>query len=106
MREKVPHFIFSSTAAVYGTAGVELVREDARTVPESLVRHFKADTDRILRDTAAAYEGSTTRCLRHFNVAGADPKGVRGQPTPGATLLIKVAAEIALATPLHADLRR
>ena len=34
--------------------------------------------------------------LRYFNVAGADPKGRTGQSTPGATLLIKVAAETAL----------
>ena len=33
--------------------------------------------------------------LRHFNVAGASPDGLLGQSTPNATLLIKVAAEVA-----------
>ena len=34
--------------------------------------------------------------LRYFNVAGSDPEGRIGQSTPDATLLIKVAAELAL----------
>ena len=35
----VPHFIFSSTAAVYGTAGIEPVREDATTGAGIALRH-------------------------------------------------------------------
>jgi UDP-glucose 4-epimerase len=34
--------------------------------------------------------------LRYFNVAGSDPEGRIGQSTPGATLLMKVAAEQAV----------
>ena len=94
--EKVPHFIFSSTAAVYGTSGVEPVREDAATVPESPYGTSKLMTEWILRDTAAAHQGFDYTVLRYFNVAGADPRGRSGQSTPGATLLIKVAAETAL----------
>jgi UDP-glucose 4-epimerase len=96
VREGVPHFIFSSTAAVYGTAGVEPVREDARTAPESPYGASKLMTEWILRDTAAAHKGFDYTALRYFNVAGADPKGRTGQSTPGATHLIKVASETAL----------
>ncbi len=95
VRERVPHFIFSSTAAVYGTAGVEPVREDAVTMPESPYGASKLMTEWILRDAAAAHDIDYT-VLRYFNVAGADPKGRTGQSTPAATLLIKVAAETAL----------
>jgi UDP-glucose 4-epimerase len=91
--EKVPHFIFSSTAAVYGTAGIEPVAENARTVPESPYGRSKLMTEWILRDVAAAYEGFNYTVLRYFNVAGADPKGRTGQSTPGATHLIKIASE-------------
>ena len=95
VREKVPHFIFSSTAAVYGTGGAEPVKEDARLSPESPYGLSKLMTEWILRDAAAAH-GFTYSVLRYFNVAGADPKGRTGQSTKGATLLIKVAAETAL----------
>lgn len=96
VREKVPHFIFSSTAAVYGTAGEEPVREDASTLPESPYGRSKLMTEWILRDTAAACEDFRYTVLRYFNVAGADPKGRTGQSTPGATHLIKAASETAL----------
>lgn len=96
VRENVPHFIFSSTAAVYGSGGMEPVRENAPTVPESPYGTSKLMTEWILRDTAAANPGFDYTVLRYFNVAGADPAGRTGQSTPGATLLIKVAAETAV----------
>jgi len=96
VRAKVPHFIFSSTAAVYGSAGLEPVREDARLAPESPYGLSKLMTEWMLRDTAAAYPDFRYTALRYFNVAGADPKGRTGQSTKGATHLIKVACEAAL----------
>jgi UDP-glucose 4-epimerase len=93
--ESVEHFIFSSTAAVYGAAGLEPVREDARLAPESPYGASKLMTEWMLRDAAAAHDFRYT-ALRYFNVAGADPKGRTGQSTPGATHLIKVASETAL----------
>ncbi|QPC86776.1 UDP-glucose 4-epimerase GalE [Mesorhizobium sp. NBSH29] len=91
----VPHFIFSSTAAVYGGAGLEPVREEATLAPESPYGVSKLMTEWMLRDTAAAHPLTYT-ALRYFNVSGADPKGRTGQSTPGATHLIKVACETAL----------
>jgi UDP-glucose 4-epimerase len=95
VRAGVPNFIFSSTAAVYGGAGMEPVREDARLAPESPYGLSKLMSEWMLRDAAAAH-GLRYTALRYFNVAGADPRGRTGQSTPGATHLIKVASETAL----------
>ncbi|TIW65354.1 MAG: UDP-glucose 4-epimerase GalE, partial [Mesorhizobium sp.] len=95
VREGVPHFIFSSTAAVYGGAGLEPVREDAGLSPVSPYGLSKLMSEWMLRDAAKAHDIRYT-ALRYFNVAGADPKGRTGQSTPGATHLIKVACETAL----------
>ena len=91
----MPNFIFSSTAAVYGGAGLEPVREDARLAPESPYGLSKLMSEWMLRDAGVAH-GLRYTALRYFNVAGADPKGRTGQSTPGATHLIKVACETAL----------
>jgi UDP-glucose 4-epimerase len=72
VRENVPHFIFSSTAAVYGAAGLEPVREDALLAPESPYGVSKLMTEWMLRDAAAAH-GFRYAVLRYFNVSGADP---------------------------------
>ncbi len=90
----VPHFIFSSTAAVYGTAGLEPIAEDASLHPLSPYGRSKLMTEWMLSDAAAAHDIRFT-ALRYFNVAGADGQGRTGQSTPGATHLIKVACETA-----------
>jgi UDP-glucose 4-epimerase len=91
----VPHFIFSSTAAVYGNPDRVPVREDDPTVPLSPYGRSKLMTELMLEDTASAH-GLRYAILRYFNVAGADPRGRAGQSTKGATHLIKVAVETAL----------
>lgn len=91
----VKHFVFSSTAAVYGMVGLEPVREDAVLNPLSPYGRSKLMTEMMLADVAAAHP-ITYGALRYFNVAGADPEGRSGQSTPEATHLIKVAAQTAL----------
>jgi UDP-glucose 4-epimerase len=91
---RVPHFVFSSTAAVYGNVGQEPVSEEAPAVPVSPYGASKLMSEWMLRDSASAY-GLKYVALRYFNVAGADPKGRAGQSTPRATHLIKVACETA-----------
>lgn len=95
VRGNVPRFIFSSTAAVYGTPKATPVAEDALPMPESPYGRSKLMTEAMLADAAAAH-GLHYVALRYFNVAGADPAGRTGQSTRGATHLIKVAAETAL----------
>jgi UDP-glucose 4-epimerase len=91
----VRHFIFSSTAAVYGNPERVPVREDDPTVPASPYGSSKLMTEIMLRDAASAH-GLRHVILRYFNVAGADPLGRVGQSTKGATHLIKVAVEAAV----------
>jgi UDP-glucose 4-epimerase len=91
----VRRFIFSSTAAVYGTPKQTPVAEDVLLMPESPYGRSKLMTEMMLADTAAAHDFKYV-ALRYFNVAGADPKGRTGQSTRGATHLIKVACETAL----------
>jgi UDP-glucose 4-epimerase len=91
----IRHCIFSSTAAVYGNAGDNPVREDAPTVPVSPYGNSKLMSEIMLHDVGKAH-GLRFVVLRYFNVAGADPKLRTGQATPAATHLIKVACETAI----------
>jgi UDP-glucose 4-epimerase len=88
----IKHFIFSSTAAVYGMPEKVPVEENAEKAPINPYGTSKLMTEMMLRDTAAAHP-INYGALRYFNVAGADPQGRTGQSTAGATHLIKVAVE-------------
>jgi UDP-glucose 4-epimerase len=99
---QVPHFIFSSTAAVYGNPRSVPVCETDELVPISPYGTSKLMTELMLRDAAAAHDFNYV-ALRYFNVAGADPNGRSGQSTPRATHLIKVACETALGTRSHME---
>lgn len=96
----VKHFIFSSTAAVYGNAGLEPVAETSQLMPELPYGRSKLMTELMLADVAAAHP-LTYGVLRYFNVAGADPRQRSGQSSPTATHLIKVAAQAALGQRSH-----
>jgi UDP-glucose 4-epimerase len=91
----VKHFIFSSTAAVYGNPAKAPIGEDDPTAPMSPYGSSKLMTEIMLRDAGSAH-GLDAVILRYFNVAGADPQRRVGQSTKGATHLIKVAVETAL----------
>ena len=95
IKARIPRFIFSSTAAVYGNVPAEPVFEDRPPAPVSPYGASKLMTEQMLKDSAIAY-GLQYIALRYFNVAGADPKGRIGQSTPRATHLIKVACQAAL----------
>jgi UDP-glucose 4-epimerase len=94
-RNGVRHFIFSSTAAVYGNPTEIPVTENAPTAPISPYGSSKLMSEVMLRDAGRAY-GLDHVILRYFNVAGADPRGRAGQSSKQATHLIKVAVEAAL----------
>jgi UDP-glucose 4-epimerase len=95
VKSGVKHFIFSSTAAVYGMTGLAPVVEDTPLNPMSPYGRSKLMTEWMLADVAAAHP-LTFGVLRYFNVAGADPAKRSGQSSPMATHLIKVACQTAL----------
>src|SRR5262249_13597713 len=68
------HFVFSSTAAVYGSTEGEPITEGAQLAPISPYGRSKLMTEIMLSDAAQAH-GLRYIALRYFNVAGADPKG-------------------------------
>ncbi len=94
-QHKVKHFVFSSTAAVYGEPDEQPVHEDTPLAPINPYGTSKLMTEWMLRDLAKASDMNYI-ALRYFNVAGSDTEGQIGQCTPNATLLIKVAVEVAV----------
>jgi UDP-glucose 4-epimerase len=88
----VKHFVFSSTAAVYGMPAEGIAAENTTLAPINPYGTSKLMSEWMLRDVGAA---SPMRhvVLRYFNVAGSDPAGRIGQSTLKATLLVKVACE-------------
>src|ERR1043166_2075171 len=91
----VKHFIFSSTAAVYGTPQSNPVTEGTHPVPANPYGRSKLMTEWMLEDASRAHDFRYI-ALRYFKVAGADPSGRTGQSTPRATHLIKRACQVAL----------
>lgn len=96
----VKHFVFSSTAAVYGIPDGGVASEDSPTQPINPYGMSKLMSEWMLRDlghaTALRYV-----VLRYFNVAGSDPSGRIGQSTINGTLLTKVACETAVGKRPH-----
>jgi UDP-glucose 4-epimerase len=95
LEAEVRHFVFSSTAAVYGIPADGVAAEDTPTAPINPYGSSKLMSEWML---AAVAHASPLRyvSLRYFNVAGSDSSGRIGQATPNATLLVKVACEAAV----------
>ena len=96
LKHAVPHFIFSSTAAVYGIPEHLPVSESAPLKPINPYGRSKLMSEWVLQDVSLAHPGFRQVILRYFNVAGADPLGRIGQSTPRATHLIKAACRTVL----------
>ena len=99
----VEHFVFSSTAAVYGLPDQDFADENSPTRPINAYGTSKLMSEWMLRDVAAA-AALRYVALRYFNVAGSDPAGRIGQSTQGATLLTKVASEAAVGKRAHVSI--
>jgi UDP-glucose 4-epimerase len=91
----VRHFVFSSTAAVYGIPEGGYASEESPARPINPYGSSKLMSEWMLRDLAAA-TGLRYVTLRYFNVAGSDPGGTMGHSQPHATLLVKVACQAAV----------
>ncbi|OSQ42856.1 UDP-glucose 4-epimerase GalE [Thalassospira sp. MCCC 1A01428] len=99
---KVKHFIFSSTAGVYGEPEKTPILEDFPSKPISPYGTSKMMTEKMLQDASVAHDMNFV-ALRYFNVAGADPKGRAGQTSRKATHLIKIASQAASGVRSHLD---
>lgn len=92
----IKNIVFSSSAAVYGNSGVELIAETSSCEPLNPYGQSKLFIERVLADCARAY-GLRSVVLRYFNVAGAyAEKGLGERHTPEThvvPLLIKAAVE-------------
>jgi UDP-glucose 4-epimerase len=99
----VRHFVFSSTAAVYGIPSSGEASEDTPLAPINPYGTSKLMTEWMLRDVAAVTPLRYV-ALRYFNVAGSDPLGRIGQATAKATLLTKVACEVVVGKRDHVSI--
>lgn len=72
---RVPYFIFSSTAAVYGAPQTELISETHPTQPINPYGKTKLIVEGMLADAQKAF-GLSYISLRYFNAAGGDPEGI------------------------------
>ena len=100
----VRHFVFSSSAAVYGPSGAATVAECAPTQPISPYGASKLFCERLLIDASLAHPSFRPICLRYFNVAGADADGRAGQRGQAPTDLIRLAIETAIGTRPHLEI--
>ena len=96
----VKHFVFSSTAAVYGIPAEGVAAESSPTAPINPYGTSKLMSEWMLRDVSLASDLKHV-ALRYFNVAGSDSQCRLGQATPKATLLVKVACEAVVGKRQH-----
>lgn len=99
----IQHFVFSSTAAVYGEPADPNITEASPTQPINPYGMSKLMSEIMLRDLGVACPMRHV-ILRYFNVAGCDPQGRIGQSTAKATLLTKVAVEAAVGKRSHVSI--
>ena len=90
----VRHFIFSSTAAVYGEPLKTPITEDHPCAPTNPYGATKLAVERLLRDVSQA-SGMRYSILRYFNAAGADRSGDIGERHLPETHLIPLVLQVA-----------
>ena len=94
VRHGVMHFIFSSTAAIFGEPQTIPIDERHPTDPINPYGKSKLMVEQALEDYERAY-GVKSVCLRYFNAAGADPEGEVGELREKETHIIPLAIHAA-----------
>ena len=92
--ERCPHFVFSSTCAVYGEPVETPIAETHPTAPINAYGQTKLAIEHALPHFERAYGIRSIR-LRYFNAAGADPDGELGEDHAPEIHLIPRAFEAA-----------
>ena len=93
--ENVLHFVFSSTAAVFGNPIETPITEAHPKRPINAYGETKLAVERALLHYERAY-GLTSIALRYFNAAGADPEGELGEDHDPESHLVPRAIDAAL----------
>jgi UDP-glucose 4-epimerase len=91
----VKHFIFSSTAAVYGEPLKVPIDEEHPVSPTNVYGETKLATEKMLDWFDSVY-GIKSVSLRYFNAAGADPDGDIGELHDPETHLVPLVLAAAL----------
>ena len=89
----IERFVFSSTAAVYGAAEVDIISEETPTHPINPYGLSKLMTEQMLGWQSRA-TGLKVAIFRYFNVAGASQR--RGEDHDPETHLVPIALQAAL----------
>jgi UDP-glucose-4-epimerase GalE len=102
-QQGVARFVFSSTAATFGTPEHMPITEDVPQRPINPYGHSKLAVERALGDYARAY-GWSYAALRYFNAAGASPSGDIGEDHHPETHLIPLAIWAAMGRRPHIEI--
>ena len=102
-RHDVRHFIFSSTAALFGDPDVMPIPADAPREPGSVYGETKLMGERILHWMEVVY-GLKYCALRYFNACGAHPNGHIGEDHHPESHLIPLVLQVALGQRDHIDI--
>jgi UDP-glucose 4-epimerase len=91
----VARFVFSSTAAVYGTPEAVPITEEEPMRPQSPYAESKLAIERMLASYERAY-GLAHASLRYFNACGADPDSGLGERHDPETHLVPLVLDAVL----------
>ena len=94
LANQVNHFVFSSTAAIFGEPGYVPIDEAHPKHPINPYGHSKLMVEQMLESYGQAY-GLKSICLRYFNAAGADPKTRLGERHDPETHLLPLVLQAA-----------
>ncbi|KAL0206403.1 hypothetical protein P9112_001710 [Eukaryota sp. TZLM1-RC] len=86
------HFVFSSTAAIFGIPEVIPIRDDAPTNPINPYGESKLTVEKILKSLSPTVKSV---CLRYFNASGAHSSGEIGEAHNPETHLIPLVLQVA-----------
>src|SRR5438552_2262258 len=101
-RHGVGRFVFSSTAATFGTPEESPITEETPQKPINPYGQSKLAVERALADYAHAY-GWGYAALRYFNASGAAPDGAIGEDHTPETHLIPLVIQAAMGQRPHIE---
>ena len=94
VKANINHFIFSSTAAIFGEPAYVPIDEQHEKHPINPYGRSKWMIEQVLDDFESAY-GFRSTCLRYFNAAGADPDTELGERHEPETHLVPLVLQAA-----------